>query len=64
MADDTARQRHALALDHVGIPYTEQDLDVLSLVAGALGPGLHALDTADLRDLPPEHDLDPGRPPR
>ena len=46
-----------------GIPFAEEDLAVLELVALALEPGLRALDEADLHELPLESDLDPSRAP-
>jgi hypothetical protein len=51
-------------LASAGLPCTDADLELLAVVAGVLGPGLAALDQIDLGSLPPEHDLDPARPPR
>lgn len=53
-----------LTLEQAGVPHTDADLEVLAVVAQVFAPGMAALDSADLTDLPPEHDLDPGRAPR
>lgn len=52
------------ALADAGLPCTDEDLELLTMVAQVLGPALAALDELDLRLLPPEHDLDPSRAPR
>lgn len=52
------------ALADAGLPCTDEDLELLAMVAQVLGPGLAALDEVDLRSLAPEHDLDPARAPR
>jgi hypothetical protein len=51
------------ALEFAGVSLGEGDLDVLRVVAQALGPAMAALDAADLAELPLESDLDPSRPP-
>lgn len=51
------------ALEFAGVSLGEGDLDVLRVVAGALGPAMAALDAVDLAELPIESDLDPSRPP-
>jgi hypothetical protein len=51
-------------LADAGLPCTSEDLQWLTVVAQVLGPGLAALDAIDVRSFAPEHDLDPGRPPR
>jgi hypothetical protein len=52
------------ALADAGLPCTDEDLELLAMVAQVLGPGLAALNEVDLRLLGPEHDLDPSRAPR
>jgi hypothetical protein len=52
------------ALAEAGLPCTDEDLELLAMIARVLGPGLDALDRVDLRLLAPEHDLDPARAPR
>lgn len=51
-------------LADAGVPCTSEDLELLTVVAQVLGPGLAALDAIDVRLLAPEHDLDPARAPR
>jgi hypothetical protein len=58
--DDRARA----ALESAGVAIGEDDLAVLRLVGEAFEPGMAALDALDVRALPFERDLDPGRPPR
>jgi hypothetical protein len=52
------------ALAEAGLSCTDEDLELLTMVAQVLGPGLAALNEVDLRLLAPEHDLDPSRAPR
>jgi hypothetical protein len=52
------------ALADAGLPCSDEDLELLAMVARILGPGLAALNAVDLRSLPAEHDLDPARAPR
>jgi hypothetical protein len=51
-------------LADAGLPWTSEDLELLTVVTEVLRPGLAALDAVDVRLLPPEHDLDPARAPR
>jgi hypothetical protein len=51
-------------LADAGLPCTSEDLQLLTVVAQVLGPGLAALDAIDVRSFAPEHDLDPARAPR
>ena len=51
-------------LAEAGLPYRSDDLQLLTVVAQVLGPGLAALDAIDVRSFAPEHDLDPARAPR
>ena len=62
MADFEVLTRAALA--DAGLPCSDEDLELLAMVAQVLGPGLAALNAIDLRSLPAEHDLDPARAPR
>ena len=52
------------ALRSAGVTVGDDDLQVLALVGEAFEPGMAALDAVDVRALPFERDLDPGRPPR
>jgi len=61
---DDFRQSAGAALKLAGVAFGEGDLELLEIVAQAFGPGIRALDEADLAELPLEGDLDPGRPPR
>jgi hypothetical protein len=61
---DEFKEMASAALTLAGVPVGEGDLDVLEMIARAFEPGMHALDGADLTQLPLEGDLDPGRPPR
>lgn len=51
-------------LDLNGLPCDEVDIAVIRAADAVYGPGMRALAAADLRDVLPEVDLDPGRPPR
>jgi hypothetical protein len=51
-------------LADAGLPCTNEDFQLLTVVAQVLRPGLAALDAVDVRLFAPEHDLDPGRAPR
>ena len=51
-------------LAEAGLPCTSEDLQLLTVVAQVLGPGLAVLDAIDVRSFAPEHDLDPARAPR
>jgi len=52
------------ALRVAGMPVTEDDLPLLTLVHGAYGPALAALLDDHVAQLPIEPDLDPSRAPR
>ncbi len=62
MDDFKANARAALTL--AGVEVAPADLEVLEMVVQAFAPGILALDSIDLAQLPAEGDLDPGRPPR
>ena len=47
-----------------GVPMDDVDLAVMRAADAVYGEGLRALAAADLRDVLPEIDLDPGRAPR
>jgi hypothetical protein len=51
-------------LRDAGLRCTSDDLQLLTVVAEILRPGLAALDAIDVRLFGPEHDLDPARAPR
>jgi hypothetical protein len=50
-------------LELAGDRVDDVDLAVIRAADAAYGPELRALDEADLTEVPPEPDLDPGRPP-
>jgi hypothetical protein len=59
-----AFERHVRAgLDQLGYDVDESELAVMRVADGVYGPQLRALVQADLRDVWPEPDLDPGRAP-
>jgi hypothetical protein len=47
-----------------GLIVDEVDIAVIRAADAVYGPGMRALAGADLRDVLPEVDLDPGRAPR
>ena len=47
-----------------GVAVDDVDLAVMRAAEAVYGPALRALAEADLRDVLPEVDLDPGRAPR
>ena len=51
-------------LELAGVPVDETDLAVMRAADAVYGPGMRALAAADLREVMPEVDLDPGRAPR
>jgi hypothetical protein len=51
-------------LELAGEQVDDVDLAVMRAADAAYGPGLRALDAADLTDVMPEPDLDPARAPR
>jgi hypothetical protein len=57
-------QMAAPALALAGVPFEQDDLALLRVVAQAFEPAMRALDGAELAELPLETDLDPSRPPR
>lgn len=59
-----AFERHVRAgLERLGHQADDVELAVMRVADGVYGPGLRALLEADLADVWPEVDLDPGRPP-
>ncbi|MEA2349223.1 MAG: hypothetical protein QOG41_1801 [Thermoleophilaceae bacterium] len=50
-------------LELAGIPVDDVDLAVMRAADAIYGPGMRALAGADLREVMPEIDLDPSRPP-
>ena len=60
-----AFERYARAgLELANDPPDDTDIAILRAADAAYGPGMRALDEADLTHVPPEPDLDPSRPPR
>jgi hypothetical protein len=60
-----AFERYARAgLELNGLTVDEIDIAVIRAADAVYGPGMRALAAADLRDVMPEVDLDPGRAPR
>ena len=58
-------ERYARAgLELAGIEVDELDLQIMEAANEVYGPAMRALEEADLRDVWPEPDLDPSRPPR
>jgi hypothetical protein len=51
-------------LEQAGIPVDDVDVAVMRAADAVYGPGMRALAAADLREVMPEVDLDPGRAPR
>lgn len=51
------------AFARIGVEVDEVDLAIMSVAEGVYGPDREALMTADLSDIPREHDLDPSRSP-
>jgi hypothetical protein len=51
-------------LELAGEQVNDVDLAVMRAADAVYGPGMRALDAADLSDVMPEPDLDPARPPR
>jgi hypothetical protein len=51
-------------LELAGEQVDDVDLAVIRAADAVYGPAMRALDEADLSDVQPEPDLDPGRPPR
>ena len=61
---DAFEQYVRSGLELRGTEVDEVDLAVMRAADAVYGPGIRALDEADLRDVLPEVDLDPGRAPR
>jgi hypothetical protein len=60
-----AFERYARAgLELADVPMDEVDLKVMRAANAVFGQRIRALQTADLRDVLPEVDLDPSRAPR
>ena len=51
-------------LELAGVAVDDVDLAVMRAADGVYGPAMRALAAADLREVMPEVDLDPGRAPR
>jgi hypothetical protein len=51
-------------LELADVPVDDVDLAVMRAADAVYGPAMRALAAADLRDVLPEVDLDPGRAPR
>lgn len=51
-------------LELAGVPVDDVDMAVMRAADAVYGPGMRALLEADLREVMPEFDLDPGRAPR
>jgi hypothetical protein len=51
-------------LELADVPVDDVDLAVMRAADAVYGPGMRALAAADLRDVLPEVDLDPGHAPR
>jgi hypothetical protein len=51
-------------LELAEVPVDDVDLAVMRAADAVYGPGMRALARADLREVLPEIDLDPSRPPR
>ena len=51
-------------LELAELPVDDVDLAVMRAADAVYGPGMRALAAADLREVLPEVDLDPGRAPR
>jgi hypothetical protein len=61
---DTLEQYVRAGLELAGDPPDDTDLAVIRAADAAYGPGMRALDQADLTHVLPEPDLDPARAPR
>jgi hypothetical protein len=60
-----ALERYVRAgLELAGDEVDATDIAVIRAADAVYGPDLAALDAADLTDVLPETDLDPGKPPR
>ena len=60
---DTFERHVRSGLELLGLAVDDAELAVMRVADGVYGPQLRALTDADLRDVWPEPDLDPSRPP-
>jgi hypothetical protein len=61
---DAFEQYVRAGLELQGFEVDDVDLHIIRAADGAYGPDMRALERADLREVWPETDLDPSRPPR
>jgi hypothetical protein len=61
---DTFEQYVRAGLELQGLDVDEVDVQIIRAAEAAYGPDMQALAQADLREVWPETDLDPSRPPR
>jgi hypothetical protein len=61
---DTFDQYVRAGLELQGFEVSEVDVQIIRAADAAYGPDMKALREADLREVWPETDLDPSRPPR
>ena len=61
---DAFEQYVRAGLELQGFEVDDVDIQIIRAADAAYGPGMRALQEADLRDVWPESDLDPSRPPR
>ena len=61
---DSLEQYIRAGLELAGDPPDDTDIAVIRAADAAYGPGMRALDQADLTHVLPEPDLDPSRAPR
>jgi hypothetical protein len=61
---DTFEQYVRAGLELQGLEVDDVDIQVIRAADAAYGPDMRALEQADLRDVWPESELDPSRPPR
>jgi hypothetical protein len=60
---DALEQYVRAGLELAGEEADDIDLAVIRAADALYGPAMRALDAAELHDVMPESDLDPGRPP-
>ena len=61
---DTFERYVRAGLELQGLEVDDVDVHIIRAADAAYGPDMRALIEADLRDVWPETDLDPSRPPR